>query len=66
MTKDDQNGWKIVNEDLPPWIYEVEPKLGESIETGDIPAAPSNSPGRGELGTSVKMVMFLCNLILKI
>lgn len=34
MTKDNQNGWKILNEDLPPWIYEVEPQLGESIETG--------------------------------
>lgn len=34
MTKDQHSNWRILTQDLPPWIYEAEPQLGESIEAG--------------------------------
>jgi hypothetical protein len=32
MLKDDASHWKIIHQDLPPWIYEAEGKLQTLIE----------------------------------
>jgi len=41
MSKHHQNGWKILDQDLPTWIYEAEPQLGENIEAGMQEFAPN-------------------------
>ena len=33
--KDNTGTWKILDEGLPPWIYETEPQLGQIIEAGE-------------------------------
>lgn len=32
MQREGGNQWKIVDEALPPWVYEIEPRLAEALE----------------------------------